>query len=108
MLTGFGGERARDMHFNESEIVGNYDGSNHTYMTLHPTNPCTIRKKRIRNKRIVIHRVLKNDIRKLYPQMWANVCNVMDFNLFTSFFTTFCMPDIVFQHHFAKEVHDFS
>ncbi len=41
-----------------------------------------------------VPRVLKNDIRRQYSYMFINLINSADFNLFSSFFNVFCLPNI--------------
>lgn len=56
---------------------------------------CPPRKKRIRNrKRNLAPRVLKHDVRKRFAEMFANVYNMGDANVISSFFRTFSTPNV--------------
>lgn len=50
-----------------------------------------------RYQRIVLPRILKNDIRRRYSMMYANVMNSYDFDLISSFFLRFMKPDLRFE-----------
>ena len=53
----------------------------------------TTRKRRIRNRRrIYAPRIVKNDVRRHYATMIANVCNSFDDDAYASFMTTFAVP----------------
>lgn len=53
------------------------------------------RKKRIRNrKRTLAPRVLKHDVRKRFAEMFANVYNMGDAKVISSFFRTFSTPTV--------------
>lgn len=53
------------------------------------------KKRRIRNRRrIYAPRIVKNDIRRLYAEMTANVYNSFDDDMYASFMKTFSVPDM--------------
>lgn len=53
------------------------------------------RKRRKRNRRrLVAPRIVKNDVRRHYATMMANVCNSFDDNTYASFLTTFSVPNM--------------
>lgn len=55
----------------------------------------TGRKRRIRNRRrIYAPRIIKNDIRRHYATMMANVCNSYNDDMYASFLTTFSVPNM--------------
>jgi hypothetical protein len=55
----------------------------------------TSKKRRIRNRRrIYAPRIVKNDVRRLYAEMTANVYNSCDDNMYASFMKTFAVPDM--------------
>ncbi len=53
--------------------------------------------------RMIIPRVVKNDIRKYFPRMLANVYNANDFQFMANFMQTYYTPDFtLIQQLFGK------
>ncbi len=50
------------------------------------------------NRKVAIPKVFRNDIRRQYSNMLTNVINSADFNLWSSFFTIFCTPNLHYVH----------
>eukprot|EP01031_Cornospumella_fuschlensis_P032422 gene32422-39207_t len=50
---------------------------------------------------VILPKILKNDIRRSYPAMFANVYNSCDESLMNKYLHTFYRPDFAMQHRFS-------
>ena len=84
----------------DSSSIGfntNSSGSNQEEIKLKKKKNTNTRKPSFKPQYMQGLRIFRTDIRRKYPQMYANVMNSQDSDLIYRFFTNFCSPDFSYE-----------